>query len=71
MLQSGSSNEQIEEFLVDRYGDFVLYRPPVKSNTVALWILPAVLLAVGGLIVLVAVRRQNRQPAGNEPESES
>jgi len=71
MLQSGSSNEQIKEFLVDRYGDFVLYRPPVKSNTVALWILPAVLLAVGGLIVLVAVRRQNRQPAGNEPESES
>jgi len=70
MLQSGSSDDQIKEFLVDRYGDFVLYRPPVKSNTMALWLLPAVLLTVGGLIVLLAVRRQNRQPAGNESESE-
>ncbi len=70
MLQAGESNEQIKTFLVDRYGDFVLYRPPVKGNTLALWLLPAALLAIGGVVVLLAVRRQSRQPAGGESESE-
>jgi len=71
MLQSGSSDDQIKAFLVDRYGDFVLYRPPVKSNTVALWLLPAVLLLVGGLIVTVAVRRQSRLAANRDSESDN
>jgi cytochrome c-type biogenesis protein CcmH len=70
MLQAGQSNEQIKTFLVDRYGDFVLYRPPVKGNTLALWLLPAALLAIGGGVVLLAVRRQSRQPAGGESERE-
>jgi cytochrome c-type biogenesis protein CcmH len=70
MLQAGESNEQIKTFLVDRYGDFVLYRPPVKGNTLALWLLPAALLAIGGVVVLLAVRRQSRQPAGGESERE-
>lgn len=70
MLQAGESNEQIKAFLVDRYGDFVLYRPPVQGNTLALWLLPAVLLAIGGVVVLLAVRRQSRQPAGGEAERE-
>jgi cytochrome c-type biogenesis protein CcmH len=71
MLQSGSSDEQIKTFLVDRYGDFVLYRPPVKSNTVALWLLPATLLVIGGVIVLLAVRRQNRLAVDTESEQEN
>lgn len=70
MLQSGSSDEQIKTFLVDRYGEFVLYRPPVKSNTVALWLLPAGLLVIGGTIVFFAVRRQNRLATDNESERE-
>lgn len=71
MLQSGSTNEQIKAFLVDRYGDFVLYRPPVKSNTLALWLLPATLLVIGGVIVLLAVRRQNRLGVDAESEQEN
>jgi len=68
MLQAGSTDDQIRSFLVDRYGDFVLYRPPVKANTMALWVLPALLLCVGAVIVLLAVRRQKRQPPGDETE---
>jgi len=71
MLQSGSTDDQIRSFLVDRYGDFVLYRPPVKANTVALWALPLLLLCVGTVIVLIAVRRQKRQPASEETEREA
>jgi cytochrome c-type biogenesis protein CcmH len=71
MLQAGSSDDQIRSFLVDRYGDFVLYRPPVKANTMALWALPALLLCAGAVIVLIAVRRQKRQPATEDTEREA
>jgi len=54
MMQAGQSNEEIKMFLVDRYGDFVLYKPPVKGNTLALWLAPAVLLLGGGLVVRIA-----------------
>ena len=47
MLASGSSEREVREFMVARYGDFVLYRPPVKATTVALWAGPFVLLLVG------------------------
>ncbi|HLF30145.1 MAG TPA: cytochrome c-type biogenesis protein [Xanthomonadales bacterium] len=70
MLQAGKTDDQIRAFLVDRYGDFVLYRPPVKPNTVALWLFPALLLGVGAIIVLFAVRRQKRQPVDEETEHE-
>jgi cytochrome c-type biogenesis protein CcmH len=70
MLQAGKTDDQIRAFLVDRYGDFVLYRPPVKPNTVALWFFPALLLSVGAVIVLLAVRRQKRQPVDEETERE-
>ena len=46
MLATGASEQQVREFMVARYGDFVLYRPPVKATTVALWIGPFVLLAL-------------------------
>jgi cytochrome c-type biogenesis protein CcmH len=60
MLKDGQSEEQIVRYMTDRYGDFVLYRPPMKGTTLLLWFGPAVLL-VGGLAVLVVVlRRRNR-----------
>jgi cytochrome c-type biogenesis protein CcmH len=71
MLQSGSTDDQIRSFLVDRYGDFVLYRPPLKANTMALWAVPVLLLCVGAVIVLIAVRRQKRQPLSEETEREA
>lgn len=58
MLQQGMSDQQIIDFLVQRYGDFVLYRPPVKSTTWLLWGGPFLLL-IGGLgFFVVKVRRR-------------
>lgn len=46
MLHDGASDEQVIRFLVDRYGDFVLYRPPVKASTLLLWFGPLLFLVI-------------------------
>jgi cytochrome c-type biogenesis protein CcmH len=69
MMQAGSTNDEIKQFLIDRYGDFVLYMPPVKSNTLVLWLMPAVLLFGGALVVLIAVRKRKLNPGGQEEEN--
>ena len=56
MMEQGATDAEIVQFLVDRYGDFVRYRPPVKSTTLLLWFGPFLLLAIGLAVVLAAVR---------------
>jgi cytochrome c-type biogenesis protein CcmH len=70
LMQAGQSNEEIKMFLVDRYGDFVLYKPPVKGNTLALWLAPAVLLLGGGLVVVFIVRKRTRMFAEHKKENQ-
>ena len=53
----------ITGFMVDRYGDFVLYRPPVQGNTLALWVMPIAILLVGALGVTFTVRNRSRKLA--------
>ena len=64
-LNEGQSQKQILDFMVDRYGDFVLYRPPLKTTTVLLWLGPFTLLAIAVLTLVLNVRRRRRtaQPA--------
>ena len=63
-LQAGDSDEQIRTFLVRRYGDFILLKPPFKFETWLLWSAPFLVLVAGGGIILVSRRRQhNRIPA--------
>ncbi|GAB4213532.1 MAG: cytochrome c-type biogenesis protein CcmH [Rhodoferax sp.] len=57
LIKSGKSDAEIKTFLVDRYGDFVLYRPPVKPTTWLLWFGPAVLLLAAVITLLRLVRR--------------
>jgi cytochrome c-type biogenesis protein CcmH len=57
MLQQGKNRQQIVEYMVDRYGDFVLYNPPVKSDTVLLWFGPFALLLLVLIMVIVKVRK--------------
>lgn len=58
MLNEGKSKTEITDFMVTRYGDFVLYRPPVKSSTFMLWFGPFIFLLIGALIAISYVRRQ-------------
>jgi cytochrome c-type biogenesis protein CcmH len=69
MLRQGKSNREIIDYMTARYGDFVLYRPPVKGTTMLLWFGPAVLL-VGGVAILWLVlrRRSRRAPEDFDPD---
>jgi cytochrome c-type biogenesis protein CcmH len=69
MMQAGRTDDEIKQFLIDRYGDFVLYMPPVKSNTLVLWLMPAFLLIGGALVVLIAVRKRKLNSGGPEEEN--
>ncbi|MBL8517055.1 MAG: cytochrome c-type biogenesis protein CcmH [Betaproteobacteria bacterium] len=57
---AGKTNAEIKDFLQTRYGDFILYRPPVKSSTWLLWVGPFALLLVGGVVFMLVVRRRGR-----------
>ncbi len=61
-LAAGASADEVRDFMVQRYGDFVLYRPPVKAGTLALWLGPAVIL-LSGLVGLALVLRKRRLSA--------
>lgn len=66
MLQEGKSDKEIVDFMVNRYGDYVLYRPQLKSNTALLWALPAVLLALGFVMVVLTLRQRRKSNAQTE-----
>lgn len=67
MIQAGKSDAEIKRYLVDRYSDFVLYKPPMQPSTWFLWFGPFVLLLAGALVVYVNVRRRRRLQAGATP----
>ena len=58
MVSKGASNEEVVLFMVERYGDFVLYRPPFKTSTALLWVGPYILLAVGVLVLVMFIRKR-------------
>ena len=62
MLESGATDNEISDFLVARYGDFVLYRPPVQPNTWVLWGGPAAMVVIGLVVFARVMRTRSRQP---------
>jgi cytochrome c-type biogenesis protein CcmH len=64
-LKQGMTDRQIMDYMVQRYGDFVLYRPPVKTITWLLWFGPALLLIGGGGILFYSISRRTRQAGAN------
>ncbi len=66
LIASGRDNDQIKQYLVERYGDFVLYRPPVQRNTALLWAGPFALLGIGAASWFVIQRRQKKAAAFRE-----
>ena len=69
-IAQGRSDSEIIGFMVQRYGDFVLYKPPVKVTTLVLWFGPALLLLVGIVMLIVNLRKRKRAhpPALNDDE---
>ena len=67
-LERGASERDVLEFMVARYGDFVLYRPPLKASTIALWAGPFALLGIGAFLL---GRRMRRKRPEAEPLSEA
>src|SRR5574340_622453 len=69
-MQKGMSDQEIIDYLVSRYGDFVLYDPPVKSYTLILWFGPFVLLLVGGGVLVYQLRKRKSLIAETELSDE-
>ncbi|KRG69194.1 cytochrome C biogenesis protein [Pseudoxanthomonas dokdonensis] len=61
LMQQGQSDAQIKEFLVQRYGQFVLYRPEMEPGTWLLWFGPLLLVVAGGIVVVLLIRKRNGQ----------
>lgn len=68
MLARGASDEEVQAFMVERYGDFVLYRPPLKATTVLLWTAPVVLALAALAVVVRLARRRATAPAALSAE---
>jgi cytochrome c-type biogenesis protein CcmH len=62
MMRKGRSDDQIISFMVDRYGDFVLYRPPLKATTALLWFGPLLLVLAGVVALFYRLGRRRRDP---------
>jgi len=71
MMREGKSNEQIKQFLVARYSDFVLYKPQVKPMTWLLWFGPGLLLVGGIIAIAVIVRNHGRNAPASPPANDS
>ncbi|MGE0858695.1 MAG: cytochrome c-type biogenesis protein [Gammaproteobacteria bacterium] len=63
LLEQGRDDQQIHDYLVARYGDFVLYRPPLKESTWVLWIGPFALLLLAGVVVVRIARQRAAAPS--------
>jgi cytochrome c-type biogenesis protein CcmH len=70
MLQDGLTDEQIFDFLVERYGDFALYKPRASGKTLILWIAPALFLLGGAFVLVNIVRRRMTLPIDDDSAAE-
>ncbi|MBX3727423.1 MAG: cytochrome c-type biogenesis protein CcmH [Xanthomonadales bacterium] len=66
LIRDGRSDAEVKSFLTERYGDFVLYRPPLDRRTWWIWFGPALLL-LAGLVTVAAIVRRRRAAAGTAP----
>ena len=70
MVKKGQSQDEIVEYMVTRYGDFVLYRPPVKPTTMLLWAGPFLLLLIGLTVLVINLRKRTSQLKDGDLSSE-
>ncbi|EXJ16587.1 Cytochrome c heme lyase subunit CcmL [Imhoffiella purpurea] len=70
MMQDGQSTDEVVDFLVERYGDFVLYEPPIKPSTYVLWFGPFLFLGFGAFLLLRTLQRKKEEPEQDLSEAE-
>jgi len=61
MMENGRSDSEVVDFLVQRYGDFILFRPPVKGATLLLWFGPLIMLGIAVTVLVISLKRRNRR----------
>ncbi|WP_114418725.1 cytochrome c-type biogenesis protein [Marinospirillum perlucidum] len=69
LLQQGYSDEEVLEYLKARFGEYIVYRPPVRDDTLVLWFLPPAMILVGLLVLVFLARSRKKQIAGQDRES--
>ena len=69
MLKDGATDDEIKEFMVARYGRYVLYNPPLDKHTLILWFGPAVLLILGGIVVGLRIRQSKKALEAGESQT--
>lgn len=70
MMQEGRSRQEVVDFLVARYGDFVLYEPPIKPSTYILWFGPFLFVGVGAFLLLRTLQRKKAEPEQDLDDAE-
>jgi len=65
-IEAGQDEEQIKDFLVERYGDFILYKPRFKSWNIVLWLVPAVFLLIGAIALARIVKQRSGLPINED-----
>jgi len=68
LMQEGLTDQQIKQFLVERYGEFVLYRPPMRGSTLLLWLTPIGVLLIGGIFLMRFIQRHGQMLATSNDE---
>jgi len=67
MLRAGNSNEEVVNYMVERYGDFVRYKPPMKPTTYILWFGPALLILIGLSVLFLTLRQRRKRSLDTAP----
>lgn len=70
MISDGASKQDVVDYMVERYGEFVLYRPPFTASTLLLWVGPFVFLIAGMIIMIRMIKSKKQEPAADMSEEE-
>ncbi len=60
-VMAGQDAETIKQYMIDRYGDFVTYNPPLNASTLFLWFSPFLVLIIGGIVLFINIRKKNHE----------
>lgn len=71
LMAAGESDKEILQYMTDRYGEYILYSPPLKPATWLLWAAPVLLVAIGGAAAVVVIIRKSRLPDNDDPDDDN